>query len=265
MEELSKKYGYLMPVMMVIMIAMAFALGAMWSKVKFLESGSNKPTTTTQTGNQPAAPKVTIKEIKDLWSKNIIKFGDANRKLLLVEVADPSCPYCHVAAGKNPELNKKMGTQFVLAADGGTYVAPEPEMRKLVESGKASMAYIYSPGHGNGEMGMKAMYCANEKGKFWDVHALLFSSAGYDELNNTIKNDKAKSGDLAEFLKSAMNASDMKNCLDSGKYDQRLTEDITLANGIGVQGTPGFYVNSKMFGGAYSYTDMKPDIEAALK
>ena len=155
-------------------------------------------------------------------------------------MADPSCPYCHVAAGKNGELNKQVGDRFTLIADGGSYIAPVPEMKKLVDAGRAAFAYVYTNGHGNGEMGTKALYCAYEKGKFWEVHDLLMTSAGYAAINNSIKNDKTKSGELADFLKSVFNAGQMKQCLDSGKYDARIAEDSKLAAGVGVRGTPGF-------------------------
>ena len=224
-----------------------------------------KPAATNDTAPAAPAETVTLTQIKDLFKKNVVKFGDANKKLLFVEVADPSCPYCHVAGGLNGELNKQVGDKFTLVADGGTYVAPVPEMKKLVDSGKAGFIYIYTPGHGNGEMGTKAMYCANEKGKFWDVHDLLMTNAGYELLNNTIKNDKAKSGEIAEYLKSAFDSEQMKTCLDSGKYDKRLGEDVAIASSLAVSGTPGFFVNATRFAGAYSYKDMESAVADALK
>lgn len=255
----------------ILLIVAAFLVGSLWTEVRYLKSGGPSTTTTTPTAQQPAAgqpqqPTVSLDKIKELFTKgNNIKFGDANRKVLFVEFSDPSCPYCHIAAGKNPELNKQAGAQFTLVSDGGTYVAPVEEMRKLVNEKKASYVLLYSPGHGNGELGAKALYCAFEKGKFWEVHDILMTNKGYDLLNNTIKNDKAKSGELAEFTKSAMNANDMKSCLESGKYDARIAEDTALAAAYGAQGTPGFYVNTQNYAGAYSWNDMKSVVEAALK
>ncbi len=213
---------------------------------------------------QPAAPTVTIDQVKSAFSKSVIKFGDTNNKLIALEIADPSCPFCQVAAGKNGELNKQIGARFTLVSDGGTYIAPVPEIRKLVSSGKASFAYIYTPGHGNGEMGTKALYCAFEKGKFWEVHDLIMTSAGYDLMNNTVKNDKTKSQEIANFLKSAFDPSGMKACLDSGKYDGQLQTEVSLASGLGVNGTPGFFLNATPFAGAYSYTDMESVVKTAL-
>ena len=269
-----KKTGLLeklVPVLLIASIALAFFVGVLWQKVTYLEGG--KVTGTQQTGTTPTgtqqqakdAPNVTIEQIKDLFAKDLIKFGDANKKVLLVEVADPSCPYCHIAAGLNPELNAQVGERFKLVSDGGAYVAPVTEMRKLVDSGQASYVYIYQNGHGNGEMGQKALYCAYEKGKFWEAHDLLMTNSGYNLLNNTVKNDKAQSQTLADFLKTAVNSADMKSCLEGGKYDDRITNDMSLANSMGIGGTPGFFINTTNFGGAYSWNDMKSAVDTALQ
>lgn len=210
---------------------------------------------------QPQTPKVTIDTIKALFNDKNIVFGDKNSKNLMVEVADPSCPYCHVAGGHNPALNKQLGPQFTLVSDGGTYIPPVPEMKKLVDLGKAAFVWIYTPGHGNGEMGTKALYCANEKNKFWPVHDKLMSTDGYDLLNTQVKNDKSKSQEVANFLSDVFSTADMKACLDSGKYDAKLTEDIATASKLGVNGTPGFYINTTNFAGAYSWKDMQSAVQ----
>lgn len=209
----------------------------------------------------PQAPKVTLDNIKALFNDKNIVYGNKNSKNLLVEVADPSCPYCHIAAGHNGELNKQAGDRFKLVSDGGTYIAPVPEMKKLVDQGKAAFVWIYTPGHGNGEMGTKALYCANEKGKFWQIHDKLMSAEGYDLLNNQVKNDKTKSQEIANFLSDVFNVNDMKSCIDSGKYDAKLQEDISTASKLGVSGTPGFYVNTTNFAGAYSWKDMESALQ----
>lgn len=247
----------LVPILLVASIILAFVVGVLWQKVSNLESGSTKSNTTQTQGETQTAPQTqaSLDQIKGLFSMDLVKFGDANNKVLFVEVSDPSCPYCHIAAGKDPELNKQAGDRFTLVADGGEYIAPGEEMRKLIDAGKASFVYIYQNGHGNGEMGAKALYCAYDEGKFWEVSDLLMSNKGYDLVNNTVKNDKTKSGDLADFLSSVIDKNKMKECLDSGKYDERITSDMQLATSLGVGGTPGFYVNDKFYGGAYSWTD----------
>lgn len=259
----------LVPVLVVLSIGLAFMVGVLWQKVSNLEKGGvtsgTSGTTNTTTAQQPAATTVSLSTIKGLFGQNLIKFGDANKKLLFVEVVDPSCPYCHAAGGYDPELGQQMGAQFTYASKGGSYDPPALEMEKLVQSGQASMAFIFFPGHGNGEMGMKALYCAFDQGKFWQANALLMSNAGYNLMNNTVKNDKTQSGAVADFLKSAVDATALKSCLDSGKYDARLTSEQALATSLGVQGTPGFFINATAYPGAYNWTDMKSTVDSAIK
>lgn len=266
----SSLQALLLPALVVLLIACSFVIGVLWTKVSYLEKGTGNTTQGTGTTAQQAqqatpAPTVDISTVKGLFGKDLVKFGDEKKKVLFVEIADPSCPYCHIAAGKNPELAKSVGTRFQYASDGGSYVPPVPEMKKLVDSGKASYVYIYSNGHGNGEMGTKAMYCAQDQDKFWPVHDLLMTNAGYELLNNTVKNDKAQAGALADFLKDGADSGKLKTCLDSGKYDARISEDQAIASSLGISGTPGFFVNSTVFRGAYGFTDMQSAVDTALK
>lgn len=254
----------IVPILLVLSIGLAFMVGVLWNKVSSLEKGGTATKNTT-TQVQPTQPAVSVDTIKSLFSKDLLKFGDANRKVLFVEIADPSCPYCAAADGENRTIYKSLGEKFKLNIDGGGYVAPVTEMKKLVDAGKASYVYIYYPGHGNGELGMKALYCAQEKGKFWEVRDLVMNDEGYTLLNTTVKNDKAQAGVVADFLKSAVDTTFMKSCLESGKYDARLVSDQSLAIELGVQGTPGFFINGKMYPGAYNWNDMKTAVDAALK
>jgi len=248
-------------ILVFLLIIASFLSGSLYTKVTYLEKNGVLGTTTTavQAEVTPTVAPVTLEMVKDVFDKSQIKFGDS------IEVADPSCPYCHVAGGYDGELNKQVGSQFTLVSDGGTYVAPMPEIEDLVKNNKASFAYIYFPGHGNGEMGTKAMYCAFDEGKFWEVHNKLMGYEGYNLMNNTIQNDKSKSKELADFLSDVIDPSAIQKCLDSGKYDNRLSDDMNLANTLQVNGTPGFYINETKFGGAYSYKDMESAVSSALQ
>lgn len=280
----------LFPVLVVLLVASAFLIGVLWTKISYMQKGvtftqaanpsvaggaltaGQVPSGTTgqqvagaDIAKTPATTSVTLDTIKGLWDRDLVRFGDKNRKLLFVEVGDPSCPYCHVAGGEDPEISAQIGDRFKYASSGGAYVPPVTEMKKLVEQGKASFVYIYTPGHGNGEMGMKAMYCGAEQGKFWPVHDLMMSKAGYDLQNTQVQNDKTKSQQVVDFVRGVVDSNKLKACLDSGKYDARLSSDTQIAATLGVQGTPGFFVNATPFKGAYSWTDMKSVADNALK
>ncbi len=253
---------FFIPILVVVAIGLAFFSGTLWQKVRNVGVDKN-----TKTGEEATAEttSVSLDTIKGLFDKDLVKFGDANDEVIFVEMSDPSCPYCSIADGHNPELSASAGDRFTYLSEGGSYVPPGTEIEKLVAEGKASYIFIYYPGHGNGEMGTKALYCAYEQGKFWEARKLITSSAGYSLWNETVKNDSTKSDVVAEFLKSVTDYNTMKSCLDSGKYDERLEADSQIAVELGIQGTPNFYVNDTNFMGAYSYSDMESIVDAALK
>ncbi len=252
-------------IIVILLVVVAFFGGTLFSKNSGTDSNGTATPGVANQAVQPTSAPVSIDQIKALFNDKNIVFGNKDSKLLLVEFSDPSCPYCHIAAGKNGALNEKVGERFLLKSDGGTYVAPEPEMRKLAESGKAAFVWMYAFGHGNGELATEALYCAHESGKFWDVHDRLMSAEGYDFMNTTIKNDKTQTGAMAEFLKGVIDSKTMKTCLDSGKYADRLVSDQNTAKQLGFDGTPYFLINTTPFVGAYSFTDMQSSVDAALK
>lgn len=264
---------FLMPVS-ILLSAMILAVGfivGMNNLGVALKGSASGTGTTTGTGTTPppttagTATSVTLDQIRGLWDNSAaITLGNKDSNLLLVEFSDTSCPYCHIASGKNPELNKSVGTQFTLVADGGTYVAPIPEFKKLVDEGKAGFAYVYATGHGNGKLGNAALFCARDQGKFWEVHDLLMSAAGYDMVNETVKNDTANAGKLAEFLQGVVDSSFMTDCLSTGKYTSNVDAGDQVASSFGVSGTPGMFVNTTNFAGAYSFTDMQSAVDSAL-
>ncbi|MDO8514946.1 MAG: thioredoxin domain-containing protein [bacterium] len=251
------------PILVVLLVIAAFAIGSMWTKIQYMQTAPvTQPTpTTAQQPSQPAAaPSVSLDKVKALFADGFIKFGDANKKILFVEVSDPSCPFCHFAAGKNPEL-AKTSSRFITVADGGTYNPPVPEMRKLVEAGKASFAWIYSNGHGNGELATQALYCAFEKNKFWEAHDVIMSNKGYEAMNTA----KADSTALAALLAPAVDQTFMKTCLESKKYADKITRDSQAGQSLGFQGTPYFLINTTPFSGAIDFkTGMEPLVKTLL-
>ncbi len=213
---------------------------------------------------QQVPPKeVKIDDVKKLFADGFIHFGNKNNKLLIVEVSDPSCPFCHIAGGKNPELAKE-SNRFQYVSDGGSYLPPLPEIKKLIDSGKASFAFLYSNGHGNGQIATEALYCAYEKEKFWEVHDKLMTNEGYKIINEQVANDRSKASLIAQFLSDVIDQNFLVECLNSKKYEKNLTRDQQISPNLGFQGTPHFLINTKMFQGAYSYNDMKSEIEKYL-
>lgn len=247
---------------LIILVVVLVALcGYLIYKVQVLE-GRVKGVETVISGAQPQPEKpIELSKVKALFTKGNVAFGDAKKKVLFVEFADPSCPYCHAGVYGADEIFQG---KFKTVANGGTYLPPVQEMKKLVDEGKAGYVWVYAVGHRNGEIAAQALYCANDQGKFWDVHNLLYSKAGYDLINNDVKNDKANAPKIVEYLASVVDGPHLQSCLDSGKYSKKLDSDMQVAQDFGFQGTPMFVVNTKKFAGAYSFAEMQADVTKAL-
>lgn len=248
------KQAFTQYLMIILLVVGAYFLGVYKTKTEYLEKGASNTTAAAQPTAQPTTP-TTVDEtkIQAKFDGKHITFGDPNAKLVFTEVSDPSCPYCHVAGGMHPDLNNQMGPQFKLSTEGGSYIAPVPEIRKLVEAGKASFLWIYAPGHGNGEVGTEALYCAYEQGKFWQAHDILMGKVGYDLLNNTVRNDLNKSKLVTAALAKVLDAKALQSCLDSKKYAAQPGDDTAFVQGLGFGATPTFFINSKVVEGASSW------------
>lgn len=242
--------------LVILLVVGAYFLGVYKTKTEYLEKGV---TAAAAPGAQQAAPApkpIDMAKVDALFADNSnLVFGNKDSKLKFVEFSDTSCPFCHVAAGLNPTLSTQMNPRFTPVADGGTYVPPVQEIKKLVDEGKAAMVWLYTPGHGNGELGTLALYCANEQGKFWEAHDKLMDKDGYALANDKVKNDRTKTGEVATFLKGVLDSGKLKSCMDSKKYEARVTGDPQIASSFGYGATPTFFINDKVVEGAASWTD----------
>jgi protein-disulfide isomerase len=258
------------PILVVLLVVAAFAIGSMWTKIQYLQGSAPSapavagaavgPSPAAQQPTAPTAPTVSLDKIKAQFADGFIHFGDANKKVLFTEISDPSCPFCHFAGGKNPEL-AQTSSRFIPISAGGTYDPPVEEMRKLIASGQASFVWIYSNGHGNGELGAQAFYCANEQGKFWEAHDILMSNKGYEAMNT----NHADSAAFSTLLAGVVDPGFMKTCLDSKKYAANITRDQQISAALGFNGTPDFFVNTTNFNGAVDYkTAMDPVVKGLL-
>lgn len=245
--------------MVIALVVGSYLLGVYKTRTEYLEKASANTVAAVGQPAQAAQPTpkpIDMAKVNSLVAdKSNLVFGNRDAKLKFIEFSDPSCPYCHVAAGLNPELSKQMNPRFVPVADGGSYQPPVVEIKKLVDAGKASLTWIYTPGHGNGELGTLALYCANEQGKFFEAHDKIMTNAGYTLMNEKIKNDRTKFGEIANFLKGSLDTAKLKSCLDSKKYEARISSDPQIASGFGYGATPTFFINDKAVEGASSWDE----------
>lgn len=245
--------------MVILLVVGAYFLGVYKTKTEMLEKGLGTGTAAPAAQQQVAPTTVDVEVLKEKFeSGDYITYGDKDAKILITEVSDPSCPFCHIAAGLHPELNNT-SPQFTMVADGGSYVPPVPEIKKLVDEGKAAFMFLYSNGHGNGELSTQLLYCAHDQGKFWEVHDKLMTKAGYDLINDVVRNDATKVGELISLIGSAADGGKLTSCVESKKYAERPAEDMAFVSSLtGGSGTPTFFVNEKIVEGAQSFSAFEP-------
>jgi protein-disulfide isomerase len=161
--------------------------------------------------------------------------GDPNAPVKVMEFADFQCPYCEQWHTKN---------------EADFY-------KNYVETGKVFFTYVPFSFLGQESVrSSEAAYCANDQGKFWDFHDILYANQGAE--NSGAFSDQ----NLINFAKDLkLNMNDFNNCFTTGKYTQKVQEDVDFAKAKGVNATPYFIVND---GQPIDMNTLQSAVDAAL-
>jgi len=142
--------------------------------------------------------------------------GPQDAPVVIVEYADYECPYCHQTQGAIDQMEKE---------------------------NKGKVAFLFKdmplPNHPNAQKAAEATHCAGSQGKYWEYHDILFKT---HELT------VPKLQEHARELK--MDTAAFDKCLASGETAEAVKADFNEALNLGLQGTPGFFVNGRFFSGA---------------
>ena len=103
----------------------------------------------------------------------------------------------------------------------------------------------------------EASECADEQGKFWEYHDLLFARHSGENQGAFSKDNLKK---FAADLK--LNTGTFNACLDSGKYASVVQADAEFLQSLGVQSTPTFLINATPIAGALPFDQFQKIIES---
>lgn len=176
----------------------------------------------------------TLPEIGDLPF-----LGEANAKVTIVEFGDYQCPFCE---------------RF--------FQETEPQIiENYVRTGKVKFAWRDFAFLGEESFwAAEAARCANDQGKFWEYHNILFErQAGENQGAFSKANLKVFAGDIG------LNENEFSTCLDSGKYRAEVESDSRAASAFGVNSTPTVFINDKKIVGALPFSSFQEVIEVELK
>lgn len=143
----------------------------------------------------------------------------------------------------------------------------KPSISKdYIDPGKANLVFVDLAFLGRDSVtAAQASYCAEEQGKYWEYHDLL-----YDSQEPQIDNGWANKERLAAFAFSlGLDLELFESCLDSGKYVKRVQYNIAQAKAQGASGTPTFVIvgpegQQEKIVGAQPYSVFKQVIDSMV-
>jgi protein-disulfide isomerase len=161
--------------------------------------------------------------------------GNISAAVTIVEFSDFECSFCRRFFNETlPELR-----------------------REYIGTGKVRLVYrnFPLPSHPLAQKAAEAGQCAFEQGMFWEMHDILYQNQ--NALNVT---------DLKNYAwQIGLNPTQFDSCLDSGKYAEKIEEDIADGVLYGVRGTPAFFINGEFVSGAQDYEVFQSIIEDKLQ
>jgi protein-disulfide isomerase len=147
--------------------------------------------------------------------------GPANATVTIVKFEDFQCPFCKQAQAIEAQLLSRFTKTVKLVHRDFPIDSLHPLARKAHEAAR----------------------CANEQGKFWEYHDLLYTNA-----------PKASPEDLQTYAKQVgLDTPAFEQCLASGKYKSLVQKDVDEGTRLGVNGTPTFFINGRVLSGAQPF------------
>lgn len=158
-----------------------------------------------------------------------LSVGDANAFITIDVFEDFQCPACK----RFTENTETLIIQNLVASGKVRYVFH-------------NYSFLDGDGAGNGgesDQAANASMCANEQGKFWDMHGILY--ANWNSENQGAFSDRRLQA-MAESIGLDMDA--FNSCFNANKYEAEIQADFDLGQEMGVSGTPTVFVNGKRVG-----------------
>ena len=193
------------------------------------------------TRSKPAAQEVTdvTTDTTNAGPPHGYTLGNPNAPVKILEFGDFECPQC-----------------------GRFSTLTEPDLRKnLIETGEVYFTYYDFPlqMHKNTRAASNAAACADEQGKFWQMHDKLFDTQ--DQWNGEATDDPGKL--FAQYADElGMNPTAWQSCFDSRRYQKRISANEAEALRRNVNATPSFIIGNKLYAGALGYDEMKAIVDS---
>lgn len=176
---------------------------------------------------EPEAPKLTVS------TEGYPSWGNAKAPVTVVEFSDFQCPFCSRAVPIIDQIKKEFG----------------PDKVRIV------FRDMPLPNHNRALPASLAARCANDQGKFWEMHNTLFENQ-----------QKLEDKDLKDYAKTVgLDVPKFNECFDGKKYVADLEKSRAEAEKVGIAATPSFLINGVLIQGAQPFEKFKEKIDRASK
>jgi protein-disulfide isomerase len=169
--------------------------------------------------------------------------GDPNAPVVIEEFSDFGCNHCaDFAFGTGEQIAENY------VANGQVYFISRSVGNLL--------------NNPNTQLAAEATYCAADQGKYWEYHDIVYSNqstlfyGGVTYIDNYLNA-------FAETL--GLNTNAFEDCLNDGKYSERVMQDGLDAQSAGINSTPSFLINGTLVRGNIPYPEFQAYIEGALE
>lgn len=230
------------------------------------EKGSSLPL-----GNIALAAVAAIVLVSVAWYVGGPRGTESDKKTAVSPKKSGSNERVHIEAGNSPSLGKPDAKVAIVAfADYQCpfcavlhFGAESAIIKEYVAKGKVRFTFKQYPFLGEESVrAAMASKCAEEQGKFWEYHGVLFER----QMQSVGENIGIFSTEnLARIAQEVnVNESMFKECLTSGKHKQVVLDELEEGRQAGVENTPTMFINGKKTEGALSFEAYKTIIEEEL-
>jgi protein-disulfide isomerase len=204
--------------------------------------------------------QVTESRRREIWQKHMGHLkAKAELRLLLVE---PTPRRIQVDLDGRPTIGRPDAPiQIVEYADFECEHCRtvQPVLRAILQEYgdhvRLTSKHLPVRGHPNSHRAAEASECAAEQGRFWPYQELLFE--------HSVSLSMEKFRDLASTAGLDVKAFD--TCLSSGRYQTRVSIDVTEARTLGFQAAPAFVINGRYLPGARTLSEFRKILDAELR
>lgn len=198
------------------------------------KDGAQNPNTSTT-----ATPVAKAANLKIIETDHVL--GVKSAKLTIFEYSDFQCFFCR-------NFWKDSFAQL---------------KKEYIDTGKVNFVYRHFPLdlHPAAYPSAKAVECANDQGKYWQMFDKIFSEQdkkGQGTIQYSI-DDLKKWG-----VQIGLDKTKFDECIDSDKYKAIIDSNYASGMSNGVDGTPYFFIGSQTVKGAQPYSSFKTAIDVEL-